>query len=189
MAILSRTAPNKVETSLGDARFDDEGRFIVAHFGRLSVASIYFPKGNGKERDNSRVGYKLDFYRAAFERLDQLRRRGRVYVLGDFNTAHHEIDLARPKGNRKSSGFLPVERQMLTQLQNEGWVDTFRAAHPDQPDHYTWWRQFGGARENNVGWRIDAVYASPSASHRVTNAFIWPDVFGSDHCPVGVDLK
>ena len=130
MAILSRTAPNKVETSLGDARFDDEGRFLVAHFGRLSVASIYFPKGNGKERDNSRVGYKLDFYRAAFERLDQLRRRGRVYVLGDFNTAHHEIDLARPKGNRKASGFLPVERQMLTQLQNEGWVDTFRAAHP-----------------------------------------------------------
>jgi exodeoxyribonuclease-3 len=189
VAILSRTAPSKVETSLGDARFDDEGRFIVAHFGRLSVASIYFPKGNGKERDNSRVEYKLDFYRAAFDRLDQLRRRGRVYVLGDFNTAHHEIDLARPKGNHKASGFLPVEREMLTQLQNEGWVDTFRAAHPGQPDHYTWWRQFGGAREKNVGWRIDAVYASPSAAHRVTNAFIWPEVLGSDHCPVGVDLK
>jgi exodeoxyribonuclease-3 len=175
--------------SLGDARFDDEGRFIVAHFGRLSVASVYFPKGNGKERDNSRVEYKLDFYRAAFDRLNQLRRRGRVYVLGDFNTAHHEIDLARPKGNHKASGFLPVEREMLTQLQEQGWVDTFRAAHPNQPDHYTWWRQFGGARENNVGWRIDAVYASPSAAHRVTNAFIWPEVLGSDHCPVGVDLK
>ena len=189
VAILSRTAPSKVETSLGDARFDDEGRFIVTHFGRLSIASIYFPKGNGKERDNSRVEYKLDFYRAAFDRLDQLRRRGRVYVLGDFNTAHHEIDLARPKGNHKASGFLPVEREMLTQLQNEGWVDTFRAAHPDQPGHYSWWRQFGGARENNVGWRIDAVYASPSAARRVTDAFIWPQVLGSDHCPVGVDLK
>ena len=99
----SRTTPSKVETSLGDARFDDEGRFIVAHFG-LSVASIYFPKGNGKERDNPRVAYKMDFYRAAFER-HRLRRRGRVYVLGDFNTAHHEIDLARPKGNQKPAAF------------------------------------------------------------------------------------
>lgn len=189
VGILSRTAPSKVETSLGEARFDDEGRFIVAHFGRLSVASVYFPKGNGKERDNSRVGYKLDFYRAVFHRLDQLRRRGRVHVLGDFNTAHHEIDLARPKGNHKASGFLPEERDMLTQLLSDGWVDTFRAQHPDEPDHYTWWRQFGGARENNVGWRIDYAFASTSAMRRVKDAFIWADVLGSDHCPVGIDLK
>ena len=159
VAILSRVAPSKIETSLGEARFDDEGRFIIAHFGRLAVASIYFPKGNGKDRDNSRVGYKLDFYRAVFDRLNELRSRGKVYVLGDFNTAHH------------------------------GWVDTFRATHPDEPDHYTWWRQFGGAREKNVGWRIDYVYASTSAMRRVKEAFIWPDVLGSDHCPVGVDLK
>ncbi|HCG69714.1 MAG TPA: exodeoxyribonuclease III [Gammaproteobacteria bacterium] len=189
VGILSRTAPSKVETSLGEDRFDDEGRFIVAYFGRLAVASVYFPKGNGKDRDNSRVGYKLDFYRAVFDRLNQLRRRGRVYVLGDFNTAHHEIDLARPKGNHKASGFLPIERDMLTQIQSEGWVDTFRVMHPDEPDHYTWWRQFGGARENNVGWRIDYVYASTTAMSRVRNAFIWADVLGSDHCPVGVDLK
>jgi exodeoxyribonuclease-3 len=189
VGILSRTAPSKVETSLGEDRFDDEGRFIVAYFGRLAVASVYFPKGNGKDRDNSRVGYKLDFCRAVFDRLNQLRRRGRVYVLGDFNTAHHEIDLARPKGNHKASGFLPIERDMLTQIQSEGWVDTFRVMHPDEPDHYTWWRQFGGARENNVGWRIDYVYASTTAMSRVRNAFIWADVLGSDHCPVGVDLK
>jgi exodeoxyribonuclease-3 len=88
VAIFSRVAPSKVETSLGEARFDDEGRFIVAYFGRLAVVSIYFPKGNGKDRDNSRVGYKLDFYRAVFDRLNELRSRGRVYVLGDFNTAH-----------------------------------------------------------------------------------------------------
>ena len=179
----------KIETSLGEARFDDEGRFIVAHFGRLAVASVYFPKGNGKNRDNSRVSYKLDFYRAVFDRLNQLRRCGSVYVLGDFNTAHHEIDLARPKGNHKASGFLPIERDMLTQVLSEGWVDTFRATHTDEPDHYTWWRQFGGAREKNVGWRIDYVYASSSAMKRVKEAFIWPNVLGSDHCPVGVDLK
>lgn len=189
VGILSRVAPSKVETSLGDPRFDDEGRFIVAYFGRLAIASVYFPKGNGKDRDNSRVGYKLDFYRAVFDRLGELRRRGRVYVLGDFNTAHHEIDLARPKGNRKSSGFLDEERQLLTDIQADGWVDTFRATHPDEPDHYTWWRQFGGARESNVGWRIDCVYASASAMRRVKEAFIWPHILGSDHCPVGVDLK
>ncbi|HBX00146.1 MAG: exodeoxyribonuclease III [Gammaproteobacteria bacterium] len=189
VAIFSRVAPTKIETSLGEERFDDEGRFIVAHFGRLAVASIYFPNGKGKERDNSRVGYKLDFYRAVFDRLNELRRRGRVYVLGDFNTAHHEIDLARPKGNRNASGFLSIEREMLTQVLSEGWVDTFRAAHPAEPDHYTWWRQFGGAREKNVGWRIDYVYASTSAMRRVKDAFIWPNVLGSDHCPVGVDLK
>ena len=189
VAILSRVAPSKVETSLGEARFDDEGRFIIAHFGRLAVASIYFPKGNGKDRDNSRVGYKLDFYRAVFDRLNELRSRGRVYVLGDFNTAHHEIDLARPKGNHKASGFLPIERDMLTQVLSEGWVDTFRATHPNEADHYTWWRQFGGAREKNVGWRIDYVYASTSGMRRVKEAFIWSDVLGSDHCPVGVDLK
>ena len=174
---------------MGDPRFDDEGRFIVACFGRLAIASVYFPKGNGKDRDNSRVGYKLDFYRSVFDRLGELRRRGRVYVLGDFNTAHHEIDLARPKGNRKSSGFLDEERQLLTDIQADGWVDTFRATHPDEPDHYTWWRQFGGARESNVGWRIDCVYASASAMRRVKEAFIWPHILGSDHCPVGVDLK
>ena len=189
VAIFSRVAPTKIETRLGEERFDDEGRFIVAHFGRLAVASIYFPNGKGKDRDNSRVGYKLDFYRTVFDRLNELRRRGKVYVLGDFNTAHHEIDLARPKGNRKASGFLSIEREMLTQVLSEGWVDTFRAMHPSEPDHYTWWRQFGGAREKNVGWRIDYVYASTSAMRRVKNAFIWPNVLGSDHCPVGVDLK
>ena len=110
-------------------------------------------------------------------------------MLGDFNTAHHEIDLARPKGNRKSSGFLDEERQLLTDIQADGWVDTFRATHPHEPDHYTWWRQFGGARESNVGWRIDCVYASASAMRRVKEAFIWPHILGSDHCPVGVDLK
>ncbi len=189
VAILSRVAPSKVETSLGDPRFDDEGRFIVAYFGRMAIASVYFPKGNGKDRDNSRVPYKLDFYKAVFDRVSELRRRGRVYVLGDFNTAHQEIDLARPKGNRKSSGFLDEERQVLTDIQADGWIDTFRALHPDAPDHYTWWRQFGGAREANVGWRIDYVYASVSGMRRVKDAFIWPHILGSDHCPVGVDLK
>ena len=188
VGIYSRQAPTRVETSLGDARLDIEGRMIVVHFGRMAVASVYFPKGSGRDRDNSRVPYKLDFYAALFERLQALRRRGPVLVAGDYNTAHTAIDLARPKSNAKTSGFLPEERAELSRWIEAGWVDTFRALHPEEPDHYTWWRQWGGARENNVGWRIDYVFASKSAAKRVTDAFIWPAVLGSDHCPVGVDM-
>ena len=187
VALYSRQAPDRIETEL-EPRFDVEGRFIAAHFGRLVVASVYFPKGSGRERDNSRVPYKLDFYRAVFDRVERLRRRGPVYVTGDYNTAHEAIDLARPKGNVKNSGFLPEERAEISRWLDAGWVDTFRARHPDAPGHYTWWRQFGGARERNVGWRIDYVLASPSADKRVQRAFIWPEATGSDHCPVGVDI-
>jgi exodeoxyribonuclease-3 len=188
VAIYSRQQPDRVEHTLGVPEFDAEGRFLVAHFGRSAIASVYFPKGSGKDRDNSRVPYKLDFYRAVFDRMQQLKRRGPVYVTGDYNTAHEAIDLARPKTNIKSSGFLPEERAELSRWLQAGWVDTFRAQHPDEPHHYTWWRQFGGARENNVGWRIDYVLASASAYKKVRQAFIWDRVLGSDHCPVGVDL-
>lgn len=188
VAIYSRSAPDRLETSLGEARFDAEGRFILAHFGRLAVASVYFPKGSGRDRDNARVPYKLDFYRAVFARIEQLRRRGPVLVAGDYNTAVEEIDLARPKTNAKSSGFLPEEREEMRRWFRAGWVDVFRERHPEAAGHYTWWRQFGGAREKNVGWRIDYVLASPGAARRVNDAFIWPEVTGSDHCPVGVDL-
>ena len=187
VALYSREVPDRIETEL-EPRFDVEGRFIAAHFGRLVVASVYFPKGSGRERDNSRVPYKLDFYRAVFDRVERLRRRGPVFVTGDYNTAHEAIDLARPKGNVKNSGFLPEERAEISRWLDAGWVDTFRARHPDAPGHYTWWRQFGGARERNVGWRIDYVLASPSADKRVQRAFIWPEATGSDHCPVGVDI-
>ena len=109
-------------------------------------------------------------------------------VTGDYNTAHHEIDIARPKSNKNSSGFLLIEREVLSNWEKEGWVDTFRSLHPNEPDHYTWWRQFGGMREANVGWRIDYIMASKSASKRLKDAFIWPNILGSDHCPIGVDI-
>ncbi len=192
VALYSRTEPEHVENALGIPEFDVEGRYIAARYqtprGRLAVVNCYFPKGSGKERDNSRVPYKLEFYRAVFDRVQTLRRRCPVLVVGDYNTAHQEIDLARPKTNRKSSGFLPEERAEMDRWLDAGWVDTFRARHPDAPGHYTWWRQWGGARERNVGWRIDYVLASPTAMRRVRDAFIWPNEAGSDHCPVGVDL-
>ena len=172
---------------MGIDRYDIEGRLIIAHFGRVAIANAYFPKGSGKDRDNSRVPYKLGFYAALFERIQRLRRRGPVLVMGDFNTAHTELDLARPKTNAKTSGFLPEERAELTRWMDAGWSDTFRKQHPAEAGHYTWWRQWGNARADNVGWRIDYILASPSAQRRVADAFISPDVTGSDHCPVGVD--
>ncbi len=188
VGVYSRVAPDRIESTLADGRFDDEGRLLIASFGRMSVVTAYFPKGSGTERDNSRVPYKLDFYAALFDRIEQLKRRGPVFVIGDYNTAHEAIDLARPKTNAKTSGFLPQERAEFARWIDAGWVDTFRARHPGEEGHYTWWRQWGGARENNVGWRIDYVLASRSAAARVRDAFIWRDVQGSDHCPVGVDI-
>lgn len=188
VALLSKSAPDGVTTELGEARFDTEGRLQIARYGRLVVANVYFPNGSGKGRDNGRVPYKLDFYRALFDRLMRLRRGGmRVLVMGDFNTAHREIDLARPKSNHKTSGFLPAEREELDRWMGAGWIDTFRVFE-DGPDHYSWWSQRFGVRERNVGWRIDYVLASPNARPFLRDAFIHPHVMGSDHCPIGVDV-
>ncbi|MEE2663282.1 MAG: exodeoxyribonuclease III [Myxococcota bacterium] len=189
VGLFSRRGPDRVQTSLDDERFDREGRIQIARFGRLVVANGYFPKGSGKDRDNSRVPYKLGFYAALFERVQRLRRGGlRVLVMGDFNTAHTELDLARPRDNQRNSGFLPEERAELDRWIDAGWVDTFRHQHPGESGHHSWWRQWGDARANNVGWRIDYVFASPSALRYLESAFILPDTMGSDHCPVGVDL-
>ena len=135
VGIYSREAPTRVETTLGDRRFDAEGRLLIARFGRLTVASVYFPKGSGRDRSNRRVPYKLDFYAALFDRLQWLRRRGPVFVAGDYNTAREPIDLARPAANTKTSGFLPEERAELTRWTDAGWVDTFRAHHPGAVGH------------------------------------------------------
>ena len=192
VGLYSKLQPVRVETSLGVPRFDREGRFMAGHFqtarGRFVVVNSYFPKGSGPARDNSRVGYKLDFSRTVFARAQALRRRGPVLVIGDYNTAHRAIDLARPQANVTHSGFLPEERAELDRWIDAGWVDVFRTLHPEEPGQYTWWRQWGGARERNIGWRIDYVFASPAAMRRIHEAFLWPDERGSDHCPVGVDI-
>ncbi len=188
VGLLSRRKPDRLDVSLGEDRFDSEGRLQIARFGRLVVVNGYFPNGSGKDRSNDRVPFKLDWYRALFERVERWRRGGyRVLVMGDYNTAHKEIDLARPKDNRKTSGFLPVECAELDRWIEAGWIDTFRAFEPGG-GHYSWWSQRFGVRARNVGWRIDYILASPSAMRFVRNAFIEPDTEGSDHCPIGVDV-
>jgi len=184
----SRRKADAVETSLGLKKFDDEGRLQLIRFGKLLIANVYFPNGNGKNRDNSRVAYKLEFYRKLFNRLrKEEKETPNILVMGDFNTAHTEIDLARPKENRKTSGFLPEECKELDRWIQTGWVDTFRLFEPN-PGHYSWWSQRSGARQRNVGWRIDYMLASNSLVPLVKSANIHPQVKGSDHCPISVDL-
>ena len=189
VGMYSRRAPDEIQTSLGDPDFDAEGRVQIARFGALTVANVYFPNGSGRNRDNSRIPFKLAFYRRLFDVLAEGgAQASRVLVVGDFNTAHHEIDLARPKSNRKTSGFCPEECEELGRWLGQGWHDTFRERE-SQGGHYTWWSQRFGVRERNVGWRIDYVLASKAANENVKSAFIWPHIMGSDHCPVGVDLS
>jgi exodeoxyribonuclease-3 len=188
VGLFARSEPDDVDTVLGVKEMDLEGRLQVARFGRLTIVNGYFPNGNGKNRDNSRIPFKLDFYRRLFERLEKARRDGeRILVLGDFNTAHQDIDLARPKDNRETSGFRPEEREEFDRWLRAGWVDTFRFFHKG-PGHYSWWTQRLDARARNIGWRLDYVLASHGAMPFVRRASIHPEVFGSDHCPVSVDL-
>lgn len=186
VALWCKTKPDAVSTGLGDERLDGEGRLIRADFGPLSVMSIYFPNGQSNEE---RLAFKLAYYDAYLAYANRLVKEGRqLVVMGDYNTAHHPIDLARPKENETTSGFLPIERAWMDRYVGEGYHDTFRMFEPG-PDHYSWWSmQAIGARERNVGWRIDYHFVSDNLKDRVKGAAIHPGVMGSDHCPVEVRL-
>lgn len=132
----------------------------------------------------------MAFYDAFLDLCERLRAEGKPLIFcGDVNTAHNEIDLARPKSNHSTTGFLPEERAWLDQVTASGYVDTFRHFYPDLAEQYTWWSMPTGARARNVGWRLDYFFAASEVMSRVRDAFILPDVMGSDHCPVGIRLK
>jgi exodeoxyribonuclease-3 len=184
----SRKIPRSVILGgLDDERFNREGRLITADFERLVLINGYFPNGG---HDLSRVPFKLEFSEAVLRRAEGLRHSGRsVVICGDINTAHEEIDLANPKANRRNTGFLPEERAWVTRLIDHGYVDIFRHLHPDEPEHYTWWSNRKGVRERNIGWRIDYFFVSPDLVDRVIAARIHPQVMGSDHCPIELELE
>jgi exodeoxyribonuclease-3 len=189
VALLSRVPPAEVSTSLGRDEFDREGRFLLARFPGLLVANVYFPKGSGNLRDNSRVPYKLAFTRRVFAVVAKAQRSTGLpaIVLGDFNIAPEPIDLARPRGNETTSGFLPEERALFARCLARGYADSFRSLHPEAV-RYSWWSNRIGVRDRNIGWRIDHVVVSRDLLPRVRTAFVWDHVRGSDHCPVGIDL-
>jgi len=185
-ALLTRVEPLDVRFGLGIDEFDQEGRTIIARYPSFTLINCYFPNGG---RDHRRVPFKLAFYEAFLQMCERLRTQGHALVFcGDVNTAHKEIDLAHPKANQKTSGFLPEERSWLDRVTETGYVDTFRHFHPDLSGQYTWWSVPTRARERNVGWRIDYFFAASELLDRVTDAFILPDVMGSDHCPIGLRM-
>lgn len=164
-----------------------EGRIITAEFADFYLVNVYTP--NSKD-DLSRLSFRHQAWDKAFlAHLQQLETRKPVITCGDFNVAHQAIDLARPKENEGKHGFTTEEREGFTNFIEAGFLDTFRIHHPDEPDHYTWWTAWGNARARNVGWRIDYFLASQKLKKHVVDAFILPEVMGSDHCPVGIKLK
>ena len=185
VGLYSKTEPAQVTYGFGVEKFDREGRVIIADYGQFVLLNIYFPNGQSSAE---RLQYKMEFYDTFLEFVNRLRSQGKsVVVCGDLNTAHKEIDLARPKPNEKTSGFLPEERAWVDKFLSQGYVDTLRM-YNEQPDQYSYWDQMSRARDRNVGWRIDYFFVSEDFAGRVKAAHIHPDVMGSDHCPVGIDI-
>jgi exodeoxyribonuclease-3 len=186
VATFSKDEPKTVIIGDRDNDWDNEGRVVITKFDEFTLLNVYFPNG---KRDLGRLKYKMDFYKYFLAYINELRKKGeKVIFCGDVNTAHEEIDLARPKENSKTSGFLATEREILTQWEDQGWVDTFRLLHPEDV-MYSYWDQITKARTRNVGWRIDYIYIDESLKNNLKEAFILTEVMGSDHCPVGIEIE
>jgi exodeoxyribonuclease-3 len=185
-ALFSKSLPLSFQTGFGEPEFDSEGRINIAEYDKFILFNIYFPNG---QKDDDRLSYKLRFYDRCLELMQEKRYSGKmVLVAGDYNTAHKPIDLANPRENEKTSGFLPIERAWLDKIADVGWVDTFR--HFDtRADQYSWWSYRAGARPRNVGWRIDYFWVNRESVDKVLAAGIRQDIEGSDHCPVWVRIE
>lgn len=184
VALLTRLKPLKITHDFGKGNIlSAEGRTIMAQFPEFTLINSYFPNG---KRGDDRLKFKMDYYREFHKLINKLRDKGeKIIFCGDVNTAHKEIDLARPKANQKISGFLPMEREWIDGIVNDDYVDTFREFNK-KPDQYSWWDMKSRARDRNVGWRIDYFFVDRSIQKNVKDAFIMQDVHGSDHAPVGI---
>jgi exodeoxyribonuclease-3 len=186
VATFSRGQPLAAQEGFGRPNFDAEGRVLITEHPGFTLLNVYFPSGR---RGHERVAYKLEFYDALLEHCTELWREDRpLIVCGDYNTAHEAIDLARPRENVKTSGFLPEEREAFQRWLDRGFVDVYRRLHPDARE-YTWWTYLFEARSRNIGWRIDYFLVTEDLLPRVEDARILTEVTGSDHCPVELWLK
>ena len=196
VAIFSKIEPKNIVYELPFAEWQGEGRIIHLEYEKMHFFNGYFPNGGVEILDDfgkptgkfKRVPYKMGFFDAFFKYAQECRKSKPIVVCGDFNIAHKPIDLARPKQNEKSTGFLLEERDFLDKFVSAGYIDTFRYIHGDIPDKYTWWSYKSQARPKNIGWRIDYFFVSKELESNLKNAWIADDIFGSDHCPIGIEL-
>jgi len=186
VAVYTKEKPLHVQKGLGIPEFDMEGRVLILEYKNFTLFNVYYPNG---KKNAERLKYKLNFYDAFQNVCEMMLKEGKkIIICGDVNTAHKEIDLARPKENSNVSGFLPEERAWIDRFLNAGFIDTLRIFNQNT-EVYTWWDMVSRARERNVGWRIDYFFISENLRNKITNAYTMPDVMGSDHCPVGIELK
>lgn len=187
VAVFTKIKPDKVIKGNGHTESDDEGRVLQLQFDDLLLINAYFPSGtSGDERQE----FKMKWLAELMTYLNKLKKNQKKIILcGDYNIAHKEIDIHDPKGNKKSTGFLPEERAWMDDFFSAGWVDTFRKIHAE-PHRYSWWSQrFPSVRLNNKGWRIDYINATESLEKNIVDAEIYPDIKHSDHCPVYLKLS
>lgn len=191
VAVWTKKIPKKVEYGFGIEKLDKEGRQITLFFddkeGKLAFINTYFPNGGGGPE---RLKYKLEYYDEFLRYIEKIRKNGySVIFCGDMNTAHEEIDLARPKENVENTGFLPIERAWLDKVIERGYVDVFRHQNPTKTGAYSYWDMKTFARERNVGWRIDYFFISSDLLPQIKSTKILDSIFGSDHCPIFLELK
>ena len=184
-AIFTRHTPLSVSYNLGVPEHDSEGRVITLEYGDFYLVCVYTPNSqDGLRRLDYRMSWEDDFR----EYLCELDKAKPVIICGDMNVAHEEIDLKNPATNHMNPGFSDEERGKFTELLDAGFIDTFRSLYPDRTDAYSWWSYRAAARQRNVGWRIDYFVVSERLRGNIKNAYILPEVMGSDHCPVGLDM-
>ena len=185
VATFCKHQPLYIQEGLGIEKYDSEGRVLITEHDNFLLYNIYFPNG---QKNDERLKYKLDFYDDLLPIInDQVNSGNSVIVAGDWNTAHLPIDLARPNENKNTSGFMPIERDKIELYISNGWIDTFRLFH-DEGERYSWWTYRFGARERNVGWRIDYFFVNEGMVEICIDADIHQNILGSDHCPVSLTL-
>ena len=184
-AIITKNIPLNIKFGIGIEEHDKEGRVITLEFDKFYMVNCYTPNS---KRELERLDYRMVWEDAFRNYLLELNKKKPVIVCGDLNVAHKEIDLKNPKTNRKNAGFTDEEREKMTELLNAGFTDTFRYLYPDKTDTYTWWSYMFKAREKNAGWRIDYFIVSNSIKDKIKESYIYSEVMGSDHCPVGLDI-
>ncbi len=184
-AVFTRHMPLSVSYGIGIPEHDTEGRVITLEFDKYYLVTVYTPNS---QRELARLDYRMVWENAFAGYLKALDAKKPVIVCGDLNVAHNDIDLKNPKTNHKNAGFTDEERAKFTALLGKGFVDTYRHFYPDREGVYTWWSYMFSARKNNAGWRIDYFLTSERIISRVKSAEIYDDIFGSDHCPVGLEV-